>query len=136
MDLMSELHLPVSATAMHYPNYIKIEQQDIDKAKEEALNITNEEFESFLKEWSPWQRQQRKEAVENVTIDSLPKSSKRRSLNEELETMSGDVATDGVILGDSQYSLSDLKKHWIETGMDFNNIPWSIDDFLSNLKRI
>ena len=48
----------------------------------------------------------------------------------------GDIATDGVILGDSQYSLSDLKKHWIETGMDLNNIPWSIDDFLSNLKRI
>ena len=136
MDLMNELDLPVSATAMHFPNYIKIEQQDIEKAKKEALNITNEEFESFMKEWSPWQRQQRKEAVENVTIDSLPKSSKRRSISGRLETMIGEIATDGVILGDSQYSLSDLKKHWMETGMDFNNIPWSIDDFLSNLKMI
>ena len=126
IELHDVLDLPVSATKMHFPNYIKIENEDFEKAKEDALSITEKEFEKFLNNWEEWKRQERYETSLILLEKTKRKSWKRLSII----NLFGNKKHDKIVIDGNNWSLSDLLKHWIPTGLDLNNVPLTCEKLL------
>ena len=118
---------------MIYPSYITITDDDLEKAKQAALAITEEEYEAFLNNWEEWKRQERFEVAENIEWDQL--ELKRISLRKSLRNLLNEKVKDPVFYLNKQYSLKDLLRHWVETGLDLKNNPLSKED-ICNLKRV
>ena len=126
IELHDVLDLPVSATKMHFPNYIKIENEDFEKAKEDALSITEKEFEKFLNNWEEWKRQERYETSLILLEKTKRKSWKRLSII----NLFGNKKHDKIVIDGNSWSLSDLLKHWIPTGLDLNNVPLTCEKLI------
>ena len=137
IELREALDLPVSALAMHFPNYIKVDPAEIEAAREQALSIPDDRFQAWLLSWSEWQRQLRFE--KRIDYNSLPvvEAKKRTSWRKSIRNLLGDKPSDTVVFKGQRCSLSDLYKHWVATGRDlFTNAPLSAEDLDMNLFRI
>jgi len=71
IELREVLNLPVDATAMIFPNYITVTDAELQAAEQEASEVTEEAFESWLSSWTEWERQARLETAENLCWDDL-----------------------------------------------------------------
>jgi len=130
--LKEELDLPVSAQEMLFPRYIKVTDEEIKAAKKDALEITDEQFEEWLDNWPEWQRQKRFEVAEEVKFSDLKRNSRRFSLSWSDLFGNTDIP-DPVRIGSkgSIWSMQDLLKHYVATGLDLNNSPRTIDEIRS-----
>jgi len=126
--LAQDLDLPVSALDMLFTNFVLVTDAELQAAKDEALAVTGEgeEFESWLKTWTEWQRQLRLETVREIKFSRLKRNSQRFSLS--WTNLIGDPMDDPVRIGKNVWSLNDLLKHWLKTGMDLNNQVRTIED--------
>jgi len=128
IEAREQLDLPVSATQMHFPNYVKITDDEIEAAIADAASLTKDDLEFWLPSWSEWQRQLRLELVQSIQFHKLPRNSlpRRKSFRDVL----GREAWDPVRLPGSNavFSLSDLLKKWIEDGTDLNNVAVTLED--------
>ena len=138
IELKDQLELPVSALEMKFPDYIKVTQQEINQAKQEAIEkSTDELFQKWLKTWDEWQRQLRYEyAQEELQWESLQTADKRLSASLDLTDLAGDPLIDPVYFHSKIWSLNELLKRWVETGMDFLNIVRTGDELKLELKKI
>lgn len=125
------LNLPVSAHFMVYGSTIPGEE--VIRVSRRVLDITEEEFNTWLGQWVEWERQDRFEFARDLKWEDLPRNHKRVSLGRT--TLMGDEIDDPIKLGRSTWSLSELLTHWVRRGMDFNNVHHSIQDMRDNLSR-
>jgi len=127
ISLAEELGLPVSALDMLFPSFIRVSDEEIDAARQEALNITDEQFETWLRTWPEWQRQLRFEAAQEIEFGKLRRNSRRYSLS--WSDLLGNRMEDPVrVSANSIFSLKDLLRHWVATGLDLNNQPRTIEE--------
>ncbi|CAK9009910.1 E3 ubiquitin-protein ligase SspH1 (RING-type E3 ubiquitin transferase SspH1) (Salmonella secreted protein H1) (Secreted effector protein SspH1) [Durusdinium trenchii] len=127
VELKDSLDLPVSATSFLFPDYVKVTDDQLEAAREEALAITDEDLEDWLPSWTEWQRQLRHEvALELPDWADLPRNSRRWSAS--FLDLFGDEMKDPVRINakGSVWSMKDLLKHWVATGLDLNNTQRSI----------
>mmetsp|Transcript_9894 Transcript_9894/g.17389 ORF Transcript_9894/g.17389 Transcript_9894/m.17389 type:complete len:153 (-) Transcript_9894:260-718(-) len=136
IELRKALQLPVDATAMIFPNYIKIIEAELSAAELEASNVTDEAFESWLSSWTEWRRQERFEAAQALRWDDLEVDETFSASRVPRTDLSGEALVDPVLLRGQVWSLCDLLRHWIQTGVDLTNSVLSIDDFVSDLRRV
>jgi len=136
IELRDELDLPLAATSMHFPTYVQIGEDDLENIRDRALGITDSEVDRWLEGWTEWQRQLRSEQASELEWSSLPVArrslSRRVSRRLSLRNLFGSRMVDPVQVGQSVWSLSDLLRHWIRTGLDLNNSRMEIED----IKRI
>lgn len=136
--LRDRLNLPVTVSAMLYPRYVQqLAEVNFEDASEAAMNITSEDFETWLLHWDEWLRQDRLETCQSLQWEALPLS--RLSADDDFPTdLYGDPAVHPVRLGSLQTpcELDDLVAHWVSTSRDFNNSFYSVEDFLRNLQRV
>jgi len=135
--LREDLDLPVSSCSMHFPSYMKVTEDEIKAAKEEALGVSEAAFKRWLESWDEWQRQLRLEAVEEISWENLPvfdskKKGWRKSWRKSLRNLMQTKVKDAVIVNGNRCSFADFAKHWVGTGCDFENHPFDI----SNLYRV
>lgn len=132
IDLREVLHLPISATAMLFPNYMQVSNYDLNLAAIEALSVTPQALENWLDNWCEWKRFKREIIAKTMPFDSIRK----------LETTKrprdiGDVE-EGVMLLPStdvwEYSM--LICHWIATGKDLYNVMRDGSYISQNLVKI
>lgn len=130
--LREELNLPVSSISMAFPDCVTISDADIAAAKTQALALTDAQLEAWLPTWSEWQRQARVEYSKGVTYV------RRRKMSEETFNLIGEPTHDPVQLHPvtATWSLNDLLRHWVPTGMDLNNTPRTIQYLRDNLIAI
>lgn len=128
--LAPELDLPVPAVDQLFPNFVLVTDDELNAAKEEALQITGqgEAFEAWLSHWSEWQRQLRLEAAKELSFERLKRNSRRFSLS--WMDLFGNRMDDPIRIGKNStiWSMQDLLRHWVRTGMDLNNTPRTIEE--------
>ncbi|GBG24521.1 Disease resistance protein TAO1 [Hondaea fermentalgiana] len=127
VDLREDLDLPVAALDMLFPKFIEISSEEIDAARTEALSIGEAEFEIWLDAWPEWQRQLRHETAEKLTYADLPRNSRRFSMS--WADVFGNTNLDDPVRvqrGGPVWSLADLLRHWVPTGLDLYNSPLTI----------
>ncbi|CAK8997723.1 Pre-mRNA-processing factor 6 (PRP6 homolog) (U5 snRNP-associated 102 kDa protein) (U5-102 kDa protein), partial [Durusdinium trenchii] len=135
--LRSDLDLPVSSLAMLFPNFIEVTQAELDAAREEASAVSEDHFEAWLADWEEWQRQERFELAVELKWGDLPSQS--TSIINRLDgvmDLSGQPLQDPVVLDGSVWSLADLLRHWVATGMDLNNLVRSAEDLQTGLRKV
>ncbi|CAK8987604.1 Probable E3 ubiquitin-protein ligase ipaH7.8 (Probable RING-type E3 ubiquitin transferase ipaH7.8) [Durusdinium trenchii] len=132
-----QLNLPVSSRAMLFPNYIRITEEDLKNAIADAEAITEEQFEVWLSTWPEWNRQLRKEAAESMPWEKIEPAKVPKRVSISLTTFLGDPMEQPVLLGKAgPWDYRELCDRWIETGIDFNNMAWTVEDFLEGLGRL
>lgn len=137
IELRERLGLSVTAEHMLFPNFIHISAAEINAAAEEAENISEEDFERWLTTWPEWQRQMRLELAQSMTWESLPAARIPKRVSLSQTTFLGDPMTEPVLLGKAgPWQFDELLDRWIETGMDFNNVTWRVDEFSEELGRV
>lgn len=129
ISLKDDLELPVSSEDMLFPQYMHVSDEEIDEARRAALDVSGADFEIWLETWPEWQRQLRLEAAEALIWEELPRNSRRFSLS-WTDVMGNNNISDPVRIGSNStiWSMRDLLKHWIATGLDLNNQTRSIDE--------
>jgi len=137
IELHDRLQLPVSAQEMLFPNFIRISKEELDAAEKEALRISEKELNRWLELWPEWQRYKRTTAVESLKWEDLPMAKIPKRVSLSLTTFIGDPMTQPVMLGKSgPWNFDELIERYVEHGLDFNNVSWSVDEFLDNLGRL
>jgi hypothetical protein len=137
IDLRECLDLPVSALKMHYPSYIDITSDEISAAKEEALALSDSQFNAWLVSWDEWQRQDRLECAESIVYADQPVAkSVRQSWRKSIRGVLGSKPLDTVVFEGKRWSLADLLRHWVETGRDLNGNTVATDSLLGGLSRV
>lgn len=142
IELRDALDLPVSSKAMIYARHVPIPAPVILAAKRDALAIGEKRFEAWLATWPEWQRQERMEAVvpyldlqrHETLLFELPNVDPT-----DLTDLKGEPMTDPVFLlpdHSNVWSYNDLCERWVSTGLDFNNMAVSKEDFFSHLHRL
>ncbi|CAK9111844.1 Importin subunit alpha-6 (Karyopherin subunit alpha-5) [Durusdinium trenchii] len=128
LALRDKLDLPVSAKAMIFSTYVEIPQSELDLISGEALAVTDQALEAWLDTWPEWQRQLRQEAADALTWSQLPRNSRRFSTS--FINLFGDPISDPVRIGKQGtiWSMQELLKHWVATGVDLNNTPRSVSE--------
>lgn len=126
--LRQDLDLPVCVSHMHFAHLSGVTQEEIDAARTEALGVSETEFLEWLNEWAEWKRQRRLEHAKFIRYKRM-----YRYNGDPLQVpdtdMSGEPISDPVVLRGRVWSWSDLKRHWIPTGVDFFNRPLSCAKF-------
>ena len=135
IELREELDLPVSSLNMHFPSYASISSEDLSNVKQEISNLSQEDFESWLNEWSEWQRQLRLENAGSLKYESIRKRRITSTESVLVYDVLGEIAKEPICLNHSYWNFPDLMNHWIETGCDLNNTPISFDDLKLNLSK-
>mmetsp|Transcript_21750 Transcript_21750/g.38430 ORF Transcript_21750/g.38430 Transcript_21750/m.38430 type:complete len:833 (+) Transcript_21750:165-2663(+) len=135
IKLRQALDLPVEASAMIFPSYVTVSKKEFRLAKKEANAVDDAAFETWLESWPEWQRQDRLEFAEQLNWETLEEV--RLNPSEVPETdLSGNTMQDPIMLRSMVWSLSDVLKHWVRTGVDLTNAPLKEEDFLKNAQRI
>jgi len=136
IELREALNLPVDATAMIFSNYIQVSGEELQAVEQEVSEITEEAFEAWLHSWTEWQRQERLETAECICWEQLeidPCVCPSRVPDSDL---SGDILCDPVVLRDQVWSLRDLLRHWIPTGLDLTNAVLRGEDLTRKVRRV
>jgi len=131
IELKEDLNLPVSATAFLFPNYMRVEESELNYAREECEAVTEEAFEAWLLTWPEWQRQLRHEAAQKFRFADLPRNSRRFSLS--WTDLLGNTDISDPVRIDKKgpvWSLSDLLKFWVVSGCDPHNQKRSIEEMM------
>jgi len=143
IDLREDLDLPITAQDMIFPNYVRVTEEEINSAREDALSVPAEVFEAWLEDWPEWQREKRRQFADGLKWEDLDQEQlSRQSLRLSLTNMFGEPLADPVrILDDKSrgkrpvWSFADLMKHWVPTGLDLHNNSRSVDEMRDNLRR-
>ena len=138
--MSTQFDIVVSATAMHFPSYIKITDAELEAAKVDALARSEPElFEAWLEtSWVEWERQERHETALEIKLEDLPRTtSLRRSMANRASWrgLLGSKIHDPVRLHGNTWSLAELLRHWVPTGMDLHNRVTSPTEMKTKLKR-
>jgi len=136
IELLEPLHLPVDATAMIFSNYIPISDAELKAAQQEASEVSDEAFKLWLSSWAEWQRQERLEVAEGMSWEGLDFDPGVDASKVPRTDLSGEVLVDPVVLRRQVWSLRDLLRHWVQTGLDLTNGVLSIDDLTNHAKRV
>lgn len=141
IELRDVLDLPVSSKAMIFPHSVSISKEKINAAREEALAVTEEQFEEWLSTWPEWQRQNRMDAiVPYMSLRLNPELLQDMSVDsDDLVDLQGEPIRDPVFLLPNHtdvWSYNDLCERWVSSGLGFANEPLTQEDFLSNTRRL
>jgi len=138
ISLRESLDLPVSASSMHFPSYIKVSDDEINAARNEALAITDEPFETWLGAWQEWQRQDRLEKSLTINYDNLREAPmKRASWRKSIRNLVGMKPADTIAFKDKRWSLEEFLRYWVDTGLDLTtNAPLGVDEIDDQLFKI
>ncbi|CAK9112466.1 E3 ubiquitin-protein ligase SspH1 (RING-type E3 ubiquitin transferase SspH1) (Salmonella secreted protein H1) (Secreted effector protein SspH1) [Durusdinium trenchii] len=134
--LREPLDLPVSSSAMIYHSYVNVKEEHIAAARQEALGVSEEEFEAWLSGWDEWHRQLRFDAV--IPFEELKESSQEAPAGEHLD-LSGFPNGDPVYVLPSTsdlWSYHDFCTHWVATGKDFSNNALDAKDLATQVLRV
>ncbi|GBG23869.1 Disease resistance protein TAO1 [Hondaea fermentalgiana] len=129
--LKDVLELPVSSCDMLYSSHARVSAAELAAAREEALKVVDgtKAFESWLRAWPEWQRQRRLETSLRLRWENLPRNSRRfRASWADLcgnTNIADPVRVDGK---GAVWSMRDLLRHWVATGLDLHNQPLSSAD--------
>lgn len=118
IELREALDLPVNATAMTYPNFVRIEDSLYEDAKREALSFTQEDFHKWLAQWEEWVRQDRFEFANTLSYQKLD-AEFCPDIGEM--DMSGNLMHEPVVVNTFVMSFADFRRRWVPTGMDMYN---------------
>ncbi|GBG34266.1 Importin subunit alpha [Hondaea fermentalgiana] len=143
IELREDLDLPVSAQDMIYSTYVQIDKADLEAARTACKEVDDEAFEVWLSAWPEWIREERREFADETDWAELDQEElSRNSLRDSLTNLFGDPVEDPIRLLDPDHpgkrpvwSLKDLLRHWVATGMDLHGVHRSTDDLRSNLRR-
>jgi len=135
LALKDILNLPVSVKMMHFPSFVQIEQEVFDFAAEEAMSISEEDFEKWMNGWSEWQRQARLETIPNWNDLELGASISSERLK-KCQNLQGESISDPITFYGKIWSFSDLVRHFVQTGMDLENRVTTIPTFTANIRRL
>jgi len=136
IELREPLHLPVDATAMIFSNFVAISDQELKAAEQEASEVTEEGFEMWLSSWSEWRRQERLETAQLLRWDELDIDDNIEALRVPRSNLSGERLRDPILLRGQVWSLCDLLRHWIQTGLDLTNEVLPKEEIVHALKRV
>mmetsp|Transcript_8380 Transcript_8380/g.15388 ORF Transcript_8380/g.15388 Transcript_8380/m.15388 type:complete len:963 (+) Transcript_8380:57-2945(+) len=136
IELRETLELPVQATSMLFPNYIDISDAELRAAEREALEVTQEAFEVWLTTWAEWERQARFEAAESLRWEDLDIDQSICASQVPLTNLYGEAIVDPIVLRRQVWSLSDLLRHWIQTGSDLMNVALRKEEIDFQMKRV
>ena len=125
-----------------------LSNKKVDEIREEVSVITPEDVDAFLLGWHEWQRQLRSETADQLCWGDLTVSiikTKKKRLSQVVASkllgsfrrqsaprdLMGDVISDPVTFAGAKnamvWSLADFLRHWVETGMDLNNVTRSVE---------
>jgi len=129
--LREPLSFPLLELSLDWPQ--DIADEELSAIQKEASELSEEAFDAWLSYWAEWTRQDRYEIAERMHWDDLDfaqsgKSSKRISL--------GNSHPDPVLLRGQVWSLRDLLRHWILTGLDLSNQELPIEEPRTQIKRV
>eukprot|EP00514_Thraustochytrium_sp_LLF1b_P005669 CAMPEP_0184527408 /NCGR_PEP_ID=MMETSP0198_2-20121128/11181_1 /TAXON_ID=1112570 /ORGANISM="Thraustochytrium sp., Strain LLF1b" /LENGTH=550 /DNA_ID=CAMNT_0026919063 /DNA_START=146 /DNA_END=1795 /DNA_ORIENTATION=- len=136
IELRESLNLPVDATAMIFTNYIEVTDAELQAAEAEAEGVTEEAFEVWLSSWSEWARQDRLEAARELRWVDLPCDKSITSPGVPRSDLSGEELCDPISLRGQVWSLRDLLRHWIVTGLDPTNTVLRCDELPILVQRV
>jgi len=133
--LREELDLPVSAEKMLFPKFVRVTRQQLDAAKMEALSVTEEQLDEWLKQWSEWQRHLRLQVARGIRWNELKRG--RLDKRSSMRAFSGDPMKHPVMLGNAgPYEFDELMQRYIDYGTDFFNHKIAQEDLQRNLRRL
>mmetsp|Transcript_7484 Transcript_7484/g.13728 ORF Transcript_7484/g.13728 Transcript_7484/m.13728 type:complete len:644 (+) Transcript_7484:192-2123(+) len=129
--LRDPLGLPINASAMKYPNYVAVSEAEINAAKEEALSVTDEQFEVWLAHWPEWQRLHRWQVAESILYARSPPTwlpvIRKLASTEEWQ----------VRMGNETWKLRDVLNYWVRTGRSMSGCEeTSVEGLLQGAKLV
>ncbi|MGR3973956.1 MAG: NEL-type E3 ubiquitin ligase domain-containing protein [Candidatus Rhabdochlamydia sp.] len=126
------LNLPIETEGMIFRKYVSISDQEIDEVGRGVLQkMTEDSLDSFLLNWDPWQRYQRR--LFFPKWEELPLADRILS-SEDLCPYRLDSPDQGIVYRNVVYDYDAFKQRYIETGSDLNRERVQIDE-LFRLKR-
>jgi len=135
IQLREALDLPVQATSMLFPSYIKVTEEELEAAKKEALSVTEEAFHNWLATWSPWERHLRDNVAAALEWSQQGPTALDPTMQFPDSDLSGDPVHDPVLLRGQIWSMHDLLRHWRSTGLDLTNAPLNTEE-LRSIQRV
>eukprot|EP00514_Thraustochytrium_sp_LLF1b_P005740 CAMPEP_0184528316 /NCGR_PEP_ID=MMETSP0198_2-20121128/11724_1 /TAXON_ID=1112570 /ORGANISM="Thraustochytrium sp., Strain LLF1b" /LENGTH=125 /DNA_ID=CAMNT_0026920149 /DNA_START=678 /DNA_END=1055 /DNA_ORIENTATION=- len=121
---------------MIFTNYIEITDDELKAAEREASQVTEEAFESWLSSWTEWERQERLEVAESLDWKELDVDESVNASQIPASNLSGEPLDDPVVYKGQIWSLRDLLRHWVRTGLDLTNMVLLPKDFVGHVKRV
>ncbi|GBG26008.1 Ryanodine receptor [Hondaea fermentalgiana] len=134
ISLRESLDLPVSSVAMLYRTFVTVTPEEIEKARQAALGVSQAEFETWLGAWPEWERQLRAEAAATIRYETL--DAEVLSRRSSLRAFSGEPMDHPVMVARrGPWELSELLDRWVVTGLDFANVALEPSEFIRSLHR-